>query len=371
MSTEHSQTVIIGAGQAGLSTAYHLARLGHPCAILDAHQRVGDNWRRHWESMRLYSPARYDGLPGMPFPASPWAFPTKDEVGDYLEHYASRFELPVRSGVTVRRVTKENGRYLVDAGDLAFTADNVVVASGTFGKPHTPAFAAELDPAITQLHSSQYKGVSQLRPGPVLVVGASHSGGDIAFEAAKAGHATILSGRDTGQVPVRLESGQARMVFPMLWFVWNHVLTMKTPIGRKMRDEVRNHGGPLLRVKREDLAAAGVERVLERVTGVQSGQPLLDGGRLLDVANVVWCTGFRQDFSWIELPITGEDGWPAEERGVVPGAPGLYFTGLAFQLGFASMLIGGAGKDAEHIAKHIAARTPTGDQHRREAASIN
>ncbi|HCT79036.1 MAG TPA: portal protein, partial [Micromonosporaceae bacterium] len=310
MYTEHLETVIIGAGQAGLSTGYHLTRQGRQFVILDAHRRVGDNWRRHWESMRLYSPARYDGLPGMPFPASAWSYPTKDDVADFLEEYANRFELPVRSGVQVKRIAKDNGRYVVEANGTTVTADNVVVASGTFGKPYTPAFARDLDPAITQLHSSQYKEVSQLQAGPVLVVGASHSGGDIAFEAANAGHATMLSGRDTGQVPFRLDSPQARMVFPVLWFVWSHVMTMGTPIGRKMREEVRTHGGPLLRVKREDLAAAGVERILERVTGVQNAQPVVDGGRELNVANVVWCTGFRQDFSWIELPIVGEDGWP-------------------------------------------------------------
>jgi putative flavoprotein involved in K+ transport len=146
------------------------------------------------------------------------------------------------------------------------------------------------------------------------------------------------------------------MVFPVLWFVWNHVLTMGTPMGRKMREEVRHHGGPLLRVRRGDLAAAGVERVTERLVDVHNGQPRLEGGRAFDVANVVWCTGFRQDFSWIELPTLDEEGWPVEERGVVRDAPGLYFTGLAFQRAFASMLIGGAGKDAEHIARHIAER---------------
>jgi putative flavoprotein involved in K+ transport len=262
----------------------------------------------------------------------------------------------------VRRITKEGDRYVIDANGRTLTSDNVVVASGTFGGPYVPAFATELDPAIAQLHSSQYRHVSQLRPGTVLVVGASHSGADIAFEAANAGHPTVLSGRDTGQIPFPIESRQTRMAFPILWFVWNHVLTMSTPMGRKMRDEVRTHGGPLLRVRRDDLAAAGVERVLDRVSGVHNGQPALDGGRVLDVANVVWCTGFRQDFSWIELPILGEDGWPVEERGVVPALPGLYFTGLAFQRAFASMLIGGAGKDAEHIAKHIAARASARDE---------
>jgi putative flavoprotein involved in K+ transport len=143
----------------------------------------------------------------------------------------------------------------------------------------------------------------------------------------------------------------------VLFFVWRHVLTLRTPIGRKLRDGVRAHGGPLLRYRSGDPAAAGVERVFARAVGARDGRPVLDDGRVLDVANVVWCTGFRQDFGWIDLPVVGDDGWPLEERGVVPSAPGLYFSGLAFQSGFTSMLVGGAGRDGEYVARHIAARS--------------
>lgn len=354
------ETVIIGGGQAGLATAYHLTQRGASCVVLDHHERIGDNWRRHWDSLKLYSPARYDGLPGMPFPADDWSFPTKDEVANYLETYADHFDLPVLGGVTVQKVTKADDRYVIDAGDRQFEADNVVVATGTFGKPHVPEFASELDEGILQLHSSEYQRLSQLKDGAVLVVGASHSGGDIAYEAATA-HETVLCGRSTGEIPFDIESRLSRMVFPLLWFAWNHVLTVKTPIGRKLRPDIRNHGGPLLRVKGADLAAAGVERLTSPVAGVYEGKPMLEDGRVLDVTTVVWCTGFRQDFRWIRLPIVGSDGWPLERRGVVADAPGLYFVGLAFQRAFASMLIGGAGIDAEHVADHITARRATQD----------
>jgi putative flavoprotein involved in K+ transport len=357
--SERFETMIIGAGQAGLTVGYHLARRGRPFVVLDANEQVGDNWRRHWDSLRLYSPARFDGLPGMRFPASAWSFPTKDQVADYLVAYATRYELPVRTGVRVDALWREDGQYVVAAGERRFEAEHVVVASGTFGRPYTPDFAAELDPGILQLHSSHYQRPSQLQPGGVLVVGAAHSGADIAFEVAD-GHQTVLSGRDTGQIPLRIESRPARAVFPVLWFVANHVLTLHTPLGRKMRPEIRAHGGPLLRYKSGDLTAAGVERVFARTVGVREGRPQLEGGRVLDVTNVIWCTGFRQDFSWIRLPVVGDDGWPREERGVVPSAPGLYFSGLAFQRAFASMLIGGAGKDAEYVATHITAGRANG-----------
>lgn len=354
METERIETVIIGGGQAGLSTGYHLARRGRPFVILDGNARVGDNWRSHWDSLRLYSPARYDGLPGMPFPAPAWSFPTKDEVAAYLAAYAAHFELPVRGGVRVDRLLRDGERRVVVAGERRFEADNVVVATGTFGRaPRVPDFAADLGPEIRQLHSSGYRNPAQLAEGPVLVVGASHSGADVAYEVAAA-HRTYLCGRDTGQIPFAIEGRMAHAIFPLLWLMWTRVLNVRTPVGRKMRGHVRAHGGPLLRVKGADLAAAGVERITDRMTGVRDGKPVLADGRVLDVANVVWCTGFRQDFSWIDQPALGEDGWPEDE-------PGLYYVGLAFQRAFSSMLVGGVGRDADLVAQQIARRaTPDG-----------
>jgi putative flavoprotein involved in K+ transport len=350
------ETVVIGAG---LATGYHLARRGREFVILDAYPRVGDNWRCHWDSLRLYSPARAAALPGMRFPAPPMSYPTKDEMADFLETYASTFELPVRTGVRVSRVAGEDGGYLVATDGPSYRCDNLVVASGTFGRtPSVPDFAGQLDPGILQLHSSAYKNPAQLRPGGVLVVGASHSGGDIAYEAGRAGHPTVLSGRIHGQVPFDIEGRPARVIFPVLLLVAKHLLTTRTPLGRRLRPEVRRHGGPLLRVKRADLARAGVELAPARTVGVRDGRPVLADGRVVEVANVVWCTGFRQDFSWIELPVIGDDGWPLETRGVVPSSPGLYFVGLAFQYAFASMLVGGAGRDAEYVVKHLCSRQP-------------
>jgi len=234
------ETVVIGAGQAGLASGYHLARRGRRFVILDAYERVGDNWRCHWDTLRLYSPARVAALPGMRFPAAPMSYPTKDQMADFLEAYASTFELPVRSGLRVSRVFREDGKYVVATGGPSFVCDNVVVASGTFGRtPYVPDFAGELDPGIVQLHSSAYKNPAQLQAGGVLVVGASHSGGDIAFEAGKAGYPTVLSGRIHGEVPFDIEGRPAHLVFPVLFFLAKHLLTIKTPLGRKIRPEVR------------------------------------------------------------------------------------------------------------------------------------
>jgi len=347
------QTVVIGAGQAGLSVGYYLKKGGQSFVVLDAGERIGDSWRKRWDSLRLYSPAMRDGLPGMPFPAPRTSYPTKDEMGDYLEAYAARFELPVRSGAAVETLTMENGCYVANAGRERFEAENVVVATGVFKRPYTPEFAGELDPSITQLHSNDYRNLSQLQDGPVLVVGAAHSGSDIAHEASAA-HEVILSGTDTGQIPVPIESRRGRIGFRVLAFVGAHLLNADTPMGRKMRPHVRHGGGPLLRYRRQDLLAAGVERVLARTVGVEHGLPVLDDGRVLDVRNVVWCTGYRPDFGWIRFPFElGEDGFPVQYRGVAASSPGLYFTGLPFLHSFASMLIAGSGRDAKRVARHI------------------
>ena len=353
MTTTHVETVIIGAGQAGLATGYHLQQRNRAFVILDAAVRIGDQWRRQWDSLRLYSPTKYDGLPGLAFPGEPWSYPGKDSVGDYLEQYAAHFALPVRLNTRVTALQpRPDGGYVVTTSRDTYTCDNVVIGTGTFGRtPEVPDFADDLDPAILQLHSSEYRRPGQLRDGPVLVVGASHSGTDIAYEVAQS-HSTTLVGRDCGQLPFRIESRQARVIFPMVIFAWRHLLTRRTPVGRAVMPHVRHHGGPMIRVKRSDLAARGVVRLTDRVTGVSGGRPVV-AGNPLDVANIVWATGFRQTFDWIRLPIFGEDGWPEEMRGLVDAAPGLYFCGLAFQYAFSSMVLPGVGRDAAYLAERI------------------
>ncbi|HET7458131.1 MAG TPA: NAD(P)-binding domain-containing protein [Gemmatimonadaceae bacterium] len=356
---ERIHTVVVGAGQAGLSVGYFLARRGVPFVILEAGARVGDNWRERWDSLRLFTPARFDGLAGMPFPAPSHAFPTKDEMADYLEAYAARFDLPVRTGVRVDRLWKENGRYMIAAGDLLFEAEHVVVAMATYQQPKIPHFAAELAPDIVQLHSRDYRNLAQLRPGGVLIVGAGNSGAEIAMETASAGRPTWLSGRDVGHVPVRLESAVARYVVAPLLFrvVFHRVLTTGTPVGRRARPHVISKGAPLIRQRPSDLRAAGVERV-GRTTGARDGKPLLDDGRTLDVANVIWCTGFEPGLDWIDLPIFDDRGEPVHERGLVPSEPGIAFVGQHFLYALSSTMIHGVARDAEYVANAIAPPVP-------------
>jgi len=355
------EAVVIGAGQAGLAAGYHLARRGIDFTVLEASRRVGDVWRERYDSLLLYSPARYNALPGLSFPLAGHAFPTGGQMADYLEAYADHHRLPVETGVRIDRVRASNeaddGGYAIWAGDRRYEANQVIVATGAFQRPHVPELAGRLDPGIRQLHSADYRGPHQLADGPVLVVGLSHSGADIAYEVANAGHRTFVSGKAHGQLPFSVDSRRARLAWPVMRFVAWNVLTLSTPIGRKMAPKVRAGGGPLLRVRRGDLTAAGVTLHEARTAGVDGrGRPVLADGTALDVANVVWCTGFRPDYGWIELPVIGEDGWPRERRGVVDDRPGLYFLGIPFLYSFTSMLVLGAGRDAAHVVDRLAAR---------------
>jgi len=350
--SERFDTVIIGGGQAGLATGYHLAKRELPFVILDANERIGDAWRKRWDSLRLFTPARYDGLQGWRFPAPALSFPTKDEMADYLEAYAARFELPIRAGVEVDGLFREGDLFIITSGDRRFEAKHVVVATGAYQVPKIPTFADELHSGIMQLHSSQYRRPSQLQEGAVLVVGAGNSGAEIAFEVSRT-HPTYLSGKPSGQLPVRHGPAAARFVLPVVRFVGHHVLTLGTPIGRKVQPRFISLSAPLVRVKLKDLAAAGVEQV-PRTVGMQNGRPALEDGHVLDVSNVIWCTGFREEFPWIYLPIFDENERPLHERGVVVGEPGLYFVGMPFQYALSSDVLPGVGRDAEYIAEHIA-----------------
>lgn len=361
---ERIGTVVIGGGQAGLSVGYHLARRGLPFVILDANQRIGDVWRHRWDSLRLFTPARFSGLAGMPFPGPRWSFPTKDQMADYLESYARRFELPVRTGVQVDRVSRDGDGYLVSAGGRHWQASNVVVAMGSFQVPSVPPYARDLAPDIVQLHSYDYRNPSQLRDGPVLVVGAGNSGAEIALEAGASGHQTWLAGRDNGHIPFRVEGRAGRFLVPLvLRVIFHRVLNVSTPIGRKVRPKVLAKGGPLVRTKPKDLASAGIVR-LPKVTGVANGLPMLADGRSVQVSNVVWCTGFRPGLEeWLDLPVHGERE-PDHDRGLVAGHPGLYFVGLFFLSALSSEQIHGVGRDAERIVGAIASRSEhtTGDR---------
>jgi len=352
MDTERIDTVVVGAGQAGVAIGHYLAAQGRPFVILDAHSRVGDAWRTRWDSLRLFTPARFSGLPGSPYPGSPWAFPTREEFSDYVERYATERALPIRTATRVERLGRDGAGFIIETDHGRFVAERVVVAAGFDALPKVPELASELAPSIVQLHSVDYRRPAQLPDGDVLVVGAGNSGADIALELAQT-RRVLLAGRHPGQVPFRIEGRSSRWLSLLVFAAFTHVLTVRTPIGRRARAKVLVHSGPLIRVKSADLDVAGVQRV-RRIAGVIDGRPVTEDGRVLDVACVVWCTGFRPDVSWIDLPVLGDGGTIVNERGVCTMQPGLYVLGQLFQDSLASSMVHGAGRDAKYVAAQIA-----------------
>ena len=353
---ERVPVVVIGAGQSGLSVGYHLKKLGIESVILDANGRVGDSWRQRWDSLRLFTPARFNGLDGMPFPGPRYAFPTKDEMADYLESYAAHFQLPVLPGMRVQRLSRNGSRYVVDAGSRQFETDHVVVAMASYQGPKVPAFATELSPAIVQMHSCEYKSLSQLKPGGVLIVGTANSGAEIAMETATT-HPTWIAGRDVGQMPFNIKNYWVqRIVLPILFrIVFHRLLTVRTPMGRKVRAQMISTGLPRIRQRRTELDSVGV-RWVDRVAGAANGLPRLADGRTLEVSNVIWCTGYDLGLSWIDLPIFEPNGEPRQVSGLVEGEPGLYFVGQHFQHSVSSTMIHGAGRDAALTVRTIRTR---------------
>jgi putative flavoprotein involved in K+ transport len=352
-SADHTfDTIVVGGGQTGLIVGHALKEQGVDFTILDASARVGDAWRNRWDSLRLFTQAFMNGLPGKPFPGSRNAFVGKDQVADFLEEYAVEMGLLVRSGVRVNRLDKNGELFTLDTTQGSLRARNVIVAMADYQKAHVPRFSPELAPGIVQLHSSAYRNPTQLADGPVLVVGLGNSGADIALDVAAA-HDTIVAGKESGAVPFKIEGRFGRYLGTRLVrFMMVRVLNTSTPIGRRARPKLLAKGPPLVRVRPKELERAGVRRV-SRIEGVQDGKPVTADGEVLDVANVIWCTGYRNGFDWIELPVFDDGGAPRHVHGVVEEVPGLYFVGLFFLHSMWSETITGVQPDVAYIVRHL------------------
>ena len=347
MKNEHWNTVIIGAGQAGLATAYFLKKFNNEFIILDKFDKIGEAWRKRWESLMLFTPSQYDGLPGFPFPDERDTFPDRNHMASYLQDYAARFSLPVNLNVNVSRLFKSNSHFEIESSSGRIISDKVVVATGTHPLPRIPVMASGLSGEIFQIHSSEYMNSDSLPTGDILVVGAGTSGIEIALEISKSRN-TMISGNPTMHIPEALFKYGGNFFW---WFI-NNIITVKTPMGRKAKEKLRHGGSPLIKISAADLDKANIRRV-PRVSGVRNGKPELEDGTVLNVSGIIWATGYRPDFSWIDPDVTDESGWPITNRGISLITPGLYFNGMPFQFGLTSGLVGGVGRDAKFISEHI------------------
>jgi putative flavoprotein involved in K+ transport len=349
---ERFDTIVIGAGQAGLAAGSYRAARDVDFIILDAASSVGDSWRKRWDSLRLFTTAAHSSLPGMPFPAPPAHLPDRDEVADYLERYAERMDLPVRLNTRVDSLARAGDRYVIHSGERRLEAENVIVATGPFQRPRIPTVARCLSPAIRQLHSSEYHNPFDLPDGPVLVVGVGNSGAQIALELARF-RKVWLAGRESGHLP---RSILGRDVFDLLWPVMRRITT-GSALGRWFRERARR-GDPLVGMSRHAFERAGIQRA-GRVSGERGGLPVC-GDEVVEPSVVIWCTGYEPDYRWIELPVLDESGRPRQVRGVATGSPGLFFLGLRFQHSLTSALLGGVAEDAEYVVNQVAQRVGSG-----------
>ncbi|CRK56626.1 monooxygenase, putative [Alloactinosynnema sp. L-07] len=334
--------LVVGAGQAGLAMGYELTQAGLDFLIVDGAAEVGQSWRRRWDSLRLFTPARYSSLPGLAFPAPATHLPDKDEVAAYLADYARHFALPLRLDAGVRELRRaDGGRFeaVTDRGIL--TAKSVVVATGPFQTPAVPAFANQLPPEILQVHTAHYRNPDQLPDGPVLVVGAGNSGVQIAGELARTRTVTLAVGTRQPALPQRF---LGRDLFSWLDRLGVMRVPAQSRLGRRMRER-----DPLIGTSLRDLERQGV-RLTGRVTA--------DGSRV-DATTIVWATGYRPDYAWLTVPDSvGANGEPRHNAGVSP-IPGLYYLGLPYQRTRGSALLGWVGHDATHLMDHLAARRST------------
>jgi putative flavoprotein involved in K+ transport len=341
--TEHHEVVVVGGGQAGLAIGYHLAQQGADFTILEAANQPAAAWRDRWDSLRLFTPARYDSLPGLAFPGDPDRYPVRDEVADYLSDYARYFDLPVELSSPVRSVHRENGRYRVVLDDRAYDADQVVIATGPFQTPFVPALAEQLSDEVVQMHSTAYRSPASLPEGRILVVGGGNTGFQIADELAGRREVHLSIGSRQTPLPQRILGRD------LFWYLDRTGLLRKTTesrIGRRMSSR-----DTLIGSTPRGLRKRGV-RLHGRAAGAEGSTIRFDDGSQLGVDGVLWATGFRTDHSWIDAPVFDDSGRPVHRRGVTE-SPGLYFLGLSWQHTRGSALLGWVKDDAEHIAREV------------------
>ena len=321
-SSSHYDAIVIGGGQAGLSIGHFLARSRRSFVILERANEIAPAWRERWDSLKLFTPRRYDALPGMPFPGDPDGYPGRDEVSAYLRSYATEFDLPVKLDCPVHTLRRGgDGRFEAELDDEILTADQVIVATGPFQDPRVPDFASDLAADVMQMHSTAYRVPADLPKGTIAVVGGGNTGFQIAEELASTRDVHLAIGRRQVPLPQRF---LGRDVF--WWLSKTRLIekSIETRLAKRMSQK-----DTLVGSKPSSSRKLGVT-LHPRAVSVSGHSICFEDGSSLDVDGVIWATGFRSDYSWIDLPILDGDGRVKHQRGVTDVA-GLYFLGLQWQ----------------------------------------
>jgi putative flavoprotein involved in K+ transport len=334
--------VVIGGGQAGLATAWHLERQGLHSVVLEATDHLGSSWRARWTSLRLFTPAEYDSLPGVQFPAASGTYPGKEAVADYLRDYAEAAELQVELNARVTGLSRTDDWFEIRTAERTMHARQVVVATGPFQVPFIPAAAGGLDGSVAQLHSATYRNPASLPEGSVLVVGGGNSGFQIAEELAGSRHVELSVGSEYPLLPQRLLGRD------LFWWL-TRLRLIRVPVGSRLGRRMQARGEFVIGSNRRRLQDAGV-RFRPRLVSADARTVGFADGTSLDPDVVVWATGYRSDYSWIDIPGVLGDGRVVHRRGVTE-VPGLYFVGLSWQHNRGSALLGFVGEDAAHVAE--------------------
>lgn len=348
--SETFDVIVVGGGQAGLAVSYYLSRQDVDFLVLDAGAETGESWRTRWDSLRLFTPAEYDGLPGMPFPASDGDYPGKDMVADYLRDYAARFELPVRLRCVVTRIEQVADGFVIRTSQGPLSTRQVVVATGPFQEPVVPRVAAGLSGDVVQLHSAEYRRSGDLPSGPVVVVGAGNSGRQIAEELAATHDVTLAVGTAPPQLPQRFLGRD------LFWWLTRLGLMNKT-IESRLARRIRERGDLVIDSPLKRLRRAGVQ-IRPRLVSTTGNQVAFRDGATVRASAVVWATGFRADYTWVDVPDAfDEQGHLRHQRGIT-AVPGLAFVGLPWQHTRGSALLGFVQSDAAWVASQLEVARP-------------
>lgn len=338
--------LVIGAGQAGLAMGYYLKKNERSFLILDQSSAIGESWRKRYDSLTLFTPRRYSSLPGLILEGNQEGYPTKDEISEYLSLYAKCFSLPVQLNTYIMKLEERDHLYVLTTSQGEFQSRNVVIATGPFQQPIIPEFSTNLSSSIIQLHSSEYKNPSQLKEGLTLVVGGGNSGAQIAAKIAEDRNVYLSVGHPLRYLPQDIG-------YKSIFWWFDKLGILKANVNSRIGNYLKNIPDPIFGFELKEKVKQGKVTILPRAMSAQGSQMAFDDGNLLEVTNIIWSTGFKADYSWIDAPsILGHNGLPIHQRGVT-SKKGLFFLGMPWQYRRGSAILQGVGADARYISNKL------------------